>query len=55
MHLGAGQQSNEVQQWAVLECDEVHQISFGRGHVVREEVDQSVKKLRPLSVRLIYV
>lgn len=38
-----------------LEGDEVHQVALGWGHAVREEVDERVEELRPLSVRLVYV
>ncbi len=43
------------QRWEGLECDEVYQVALGRGHAVREEVDERVEELSPLSVRLIYV
>lgn len=38
-----------------LERDEVHQVALGRSHAVREEVDERVEELSPLSVRLVYV
>lgn len=38
-----------------LKRDEVHQVALGRSHAVREEVDEGVEELRPLSVRLVYV
>lgn len=38
-----------------LEGDEVYQVALGRRHAVREEVDECVEELRPLSVRLIDV
>lgn len=38
-----------------LKRDEVYQVALGRSHAVREEVDEGVEELRPLSVRLVDV
>lgn len=39
----------------MLEGDQVHQVALRGRHAVGEEVDERVKELRSLSVRLVYV
>lgn len=39
----------------MLEGDQVHQVALRGRHAVGEEVDECVKELRSLSVRLVYV
>lgn len=41
--------------WEGLERDEVYQVALRWSHAVREEVDERIEELRPLSIRLIYV
>lgn len=40
---------------APLQCDEVYQVAFRRGHVVRKEVDQCVKQLSSLRVCVVNI
>lgn len=47
--------SGEVVEGEMLKGDEVYQVALRRRHAVWKEVDQRVKELRPLSVRLIDV
>lgn len=41
--------------WVWLQGDEVHKVTLGWGHIVREEIDERIEELRALGIRLIHV